>query len=58
MKTPWGNLGELDLDNDSTAELILSADKHTLLEGLIVESLFDQIAANVPESMPGLHALC
>lgn len=54
MKAPWGNLDELDLD---TSELILSADKHTLLECMIVESLFDQIAANVPESMPGLHAL-
>ncbi|MBP0598994.1 hypothetical protein J8I26_12805 [Herbaspirillum sp. LeCh32-8] len=48
MKTPWGELRDLDLANHATAAEILSADKHTLLEGLVVESLFDQIVANVP----------
>lgn len=43
MDTPWGQLGSLDpLDRD-LALRILSDDKHTLLEGLVVENTFDQI---------------
>ncbi|RQS42127.1 hypothetical protein [Burkholderia sp. Bp8990] len=48
MKTPWGTLGDLNLADHDIAIEILSADKHQLVEGLVVECLFDQIVANVP----------
>ncbi|PRP69183.1 hypothetical protein BUE93_18590 [Chromobacterium amazonense] len=48
METPWGQLGSLDLADHELAADILSADKHQLVEGLVVECLFDQIVANVP----------
>ncbi|MDM0114924.1 hypothetical protein QTI66_22430 [Variovorax sp. J22R133] len=48
MNTPWGELGALDLNDHDLAAEILSADKHQLIEGLVVECLFDQIVANVP----------
>lgn len=48
MDTPWGHLSELDLANHVVCRDILAADKHQLLEGLIAESLFDQILARVP----------
>lgn len=43
METPWGNLADLDLQDRDLAFQILSQDKHQLLEGLVVESTFDQI---------------
>ena len=48
MQTPWGELGKLDLEDHELAAEILSADKHQLVEGLVVESLFDQIVAVLP----------
>lgn len=48
MITPWGELSTLDLSDHELAATILSADKHQLIEGLAVESLFDQIVASVP----------
>lgn len=48
MQTPWGELKRLDLENHEFAAEILSADKHQLVEGLVVESLFDQIVADFP----------
>lgn len=43
MDTPWGPLHSLDpLDLDLSAR-ILATDKHQLLEGLVVECIFDQI---------------
>ncbi|MGI8465640.1 hypothetical protein [Pectobacterium punjabense] len=47
MKTPWGPLSRLDQKNYELAAEILSADKHQLLEGLVVECLFDQIVMNI-----------
>lgn len=48
MMTPWGALDTLDLTDVALAEEILSADKHQLLEGLVVESLFDQVLSRLP----------
>lgn len=46
MKTPWGNLHEINLEDPDLAYSVLSTDKHQLVEGLAVECLFDQIAEN------------
>ncbi len=43
METPWGPIASLDPDDRTKAFEILSADKHQLLEGLVVENTFDQI---------------
>lgn len=43
METPWGRLEDLDLTDHDLAAEILGADKHQLVEGLVVECLFDQI---------------
>lgn len=48
METPWGLLHELDPHNPTLACEILSTDKHQLVEGLVVESLFDQIIGKLP----------
>lgn len=53
MQTPWGNICDIDLMDHSIAEKIISADKHQLVEGLVVECLFDQIAQKVPTSTNG-----
>lgn len=50
MRTPWGNLRDLDLSDHALAEKIIFADKHQLVEGLVVESLFDQIAQKIPST--------
>ena len=47
METPWGPISKLDRNNDGLSAEILSADKHQLLEGLVVECLFDQIIMNI-----------
>jgi hypothetical protein len=57
MLTPWGNLEELDLDDGKVAESILCADKHQLVEGMIVECLFDQLLDNLPPHVPDVIAL-
>jgi hypothetical protein len=48
METPWGLLKNLNLADHELAAEVLSADKHQLVEGLVVECLFDQIVVNVP----------
>lgn len=48
MDTPWGQLNCLDLADHELAYEIIAADKHQLVEGLVVECLFDQYVANVP----------
>ncbi|WP_158677481.1 hypothetical protein [Chromobacterium vaccinii] len=50
MNTPWGPLSLLNYHDTEIAAEILSSDKHTLLEGLVVESLFDQIVESIPEA--------
>lgn len=51
MMTPLGALSSLDLDNPATCFDILAHDKHQIAEGMVVESLFDQIISRIPESM-------
>ncbi|KVN70823.1 hypothetical protein [Burkholderia ubonensis] len=48
MQTPWGRLEDLDLTDHDLAAEILGADKHQLIEGLVVECLFDQIVTKIP----------
>lgn len=43
MQTPLGLVADLDLDSPQTAYDILAHDKHSIAEGMVVESLFDQI---------------
>lgn len=43
MDTPWGPLRNLDAHDWDLAWRIISTDKDTLVEGLIVENAFDQI---------------
>jgi len=57
MQTPWGELGSLDISERGQAEAILCADKHQLLEGMVVECLFDQFLENLPSHLPGVLAL-
>ncbi|VWC13683.1 hypothetical protein BLA6993_05477 [Burkholderia lata] len=57
MHTPWGTLEELNLDDRTLAEKILCADKHQLVEGMIVECLFDQFLDNLPKDLPGVVAI-
>ncbi len=45
MITPWGELAELDLSNSNTLLDILSADKHSLIEGAAIEHLTEEILA-------------
>lgn len=54
MKTPVGNLKDLDLSDHDVCQSILTMDKHRLAEGLVVESLFDQYLAAFPQN--GNHA--
>lgn len=57
MHTPWGPLAELDLSEHDLAARILAADKHQLVEGLVVECLFDQIVAGIPSTSAEVLAL-
>lgn len=50
MKTPVGNLKDLDLSDHDVCQRILALDKHRLAEGLVVESLFDQYLAAFPQN--------
>lgn len=43
MDTPWGRLKDIDKADRNLALRIISSDKDSLVEGLIVESTFDQI---------------
>jgi hypothetical protein len=52
MDTPWGplvGLQEQVMSSHEKALEILSADKHQLVEGLVVESIFEQIVSRIPE---------
>jgi hypothetical protein len=56
MRTPWGRLRDLDLNDHGIAEKIIFADKHQLVEGLVAECLFDQIAQKM-KSTSDSHVL-
>lgn len=43
MQTKWGTLSDLDLADVRVLEKILQWDKHSQLEGMIMEHIFDQI---------------
>lgn len=57
MKTPWGELEDLELSDRKLAERVLTADKHQLVEGMIVECLYDQILDSLPVHVPGVISL-
>lgn len=57
MRTPWGELNDLDLSNAMLAEAILCGDKHQLVEGMVVECLFDQFLESLSAHMPGVTSL-
>jgi hypothetical protein len=50
METPWGNLQDIDSTSKSVAFDILSTDKDSLLEGLVVESTFERMLAPLYEA--------
>lgn len=51
MMTPLGALESLDLKDPKTCFDILSHDKHQVAEGMVVESLFDQIIERIPAAV-------
>jgi hypothetical protein len=53
MMTPLGVLESLDLTDPKTCFDILSHDKHQVAEGMVVESLFDQIIERIPAAVGG-----
>jgi len=53
MQTPWGELGDLNLSDHELCRTILASEKHQLVEGLVVEGLFDQIFDDVPAHLEG-----
>lgn len=53
MQTPWGELASLDLMDGDLCLEILAGEKHQLVEGLVVESVFDQIFEDVPAYLDG-----
>lgn len=53
MITPLPPLVGRSLDDASTCLHILTHDKHQIAEGMVVESLFDQIIEFIPENLPG-----
>ena len=57
MRTPWGDLRDLDLSDKKLAEDILCGDKHQLVEGMVVECLFDQFLESLSAHMPSVVAL-
>lgn len=57
MRTPWGDLDDLDLSDSKLAEAILCGDKHQLVEGMVVECLFDQFLESLSAHTPGVVAL-
>lgn len=48
MLTPFGYFSELKLNDIKTSYDILAFEKHQIAEGLVVESLFDQIIKKIP----------
>lgn len=57
MQTPWGPLEALDLTDSGLCLEILASEKHQLIEGLVVESYFDQLFEGVPAYLPGAALL-
>ena len=57
METPWGHMRNIDPTDHNLCEAILTADKHQLVEGLVVENIFDQIVSAIPPVLPGALAL-
>jgi hypothetical protein len=57
LETPWGPLKELNIADRDLCLEILSCDKHQLVEGLVVENIFDQIVGSLEKCMPGIHWL-
>ncbi|MEN9354877.1 MAG: hypothetical protein RL318_2202 [Fibrobacterota bacterium] len=57
METPWGLLRDLDLNDPELGAGILATDKHQLIEGLVVECLFDQIVAGIQDDSEGGKAV-
>lgn len=53
METPWGHLKDIDFSDLELCQTILAEDKHQLSEGLVVESIFDQIIDAVPDFRRG-----
>lgn len=53
FETPLGLLSDLDLDSSETCLEVLALDKHQIAEGMVVESLFDQIMERMPSVMDG-----
>lgn len=58
FETPLGPLSSLNLDSADTCMDVLSMDKHQIAEGMVVESLFDQIVKRIPPQVGGaVHVL-
>lgn len=57
METPFGSLKDIDLDDARTVYDILAHDKHSVAEGMVVESLFDQIIEHIPKVVEGGSAI-
>lgn len=57
MRTPWGDLDDLNLSDMKLGEAILCGDKHQLVEGMVVECLFDQFLESFSVGTPGVVAL-
>ncbi len=57
MRTPWGDLDDLNLSDTKLGEAILCGDKHQLVEGMVVECLFDQFLESLSVGTPGVVAL-
>ena len=53
LTTPLGPLTDLDLLDHDTCALLLSHDKHQLIEGIVFESIFDQYIAAMRHASDG-----
>lgn len=49
MRTPWGELKSLNLNDIELCGEILSTDKHQLIEGLVIERFYDKLLRSVGE---------
>lgn len=57
METPFGSLRDINLDDAQAIYDILAHDKHSVAEGMVVESLFDQIIEYIPKVVEGSAAI-
>jgi len=57
MNTPLGLIADLDLEDPQTVYEILSHDKHSIAEGMVVENIFDQIIEHIPKVVEGRSAI-